>query len=85
MIVASVECEVAGSPGGSPMLATAGTGDVLSGTIGALLARGMEPLAAACAGVCAHRDAGRIAGERVGSADSVIATDVIAALAEALA
>jgi ADP-dependent NAD(P)H-hydrate dehydratase / NAD(P)H-hydrate epimerase len=84
-IVASAEGEVAVSPGGSPMLATAGTGDVLSGTIGALLARGMEPLAAACAGVRAHRDAGRIAGERVGSADSVIATDVIAALAEALA
>jgi NAD(P)H-hydrate repair Nnr-like enzyme with NAD(P)H-hydrate dehydratase domain len=73
------------SPGGSPMLATAGTGDVLSGTIGALLARGMEPFAAACAGVRAHRDAGRIAGGRVGSADSVIATDVIAALPEALA
>ena len=84
-IVASAEGDVAVSPGGSPMLATAGTGDVLSGTIGALLARGMEPFAAACAGVRAHRDAGRIAGGRVGSADSVIATDVIAALPEALA
>ena len=37
------------SAGGSPGLATAGTGDVLSGAIGALLARGMEPFAAACA------------------------------------
>jgi ADP-dependent NAD(P)H-hydrate dehydratase / NAD(P)H-hydrate epimerase len=66
--------------GGAPALATAGTGDVLSGTIGALLARGMEPFAAACAGVHAHQRAGRIAAERVGAAESVIATDVIAAL-----
>jgi NAD(P)H-hydrate epimerase len=72
------------SPGGSPMLATAGTGDVLSGTIGALLARGMDPFAAACAGVYAHRDAGRIAAERLGTGDSVIAGDVVAALPEAL-
>jgi NAD(P)H-hydrate epimerase len=75
---------VAVSPGGSPMLATAGTGDVLSGLIGALLARGMEPFAAACAGVRAHRDAGRAAARRIGSIDSVIATDVIAALPETL-
>ncbi|MGI9020336.1 MAG: NAD(P)H-hydrate dehydratase [Solirubrobacterales bacterium] len=72
------------SRGGAPALATAGTGDVLSGTVGALLARGMEPFAAVCAGVEAHRRAGRIAGERVG-ADSVIASDVIDALPEALA
>jgi ADP-dependent NAD(P)H-hydrate dehydratase / NAD(P)H-hydrate epimerase len=73
------------SPGGSPMLATAGTGDVLSGTIGALLARRMEPFAATCAGVHAHRDAGRIAAQRLGAPDSVIATDVVEALPEALA
>jgi NAD(P)H-hydrate epimerase len=72
------------SRGGSSMLATAGTGDVLSGTIGALLARGMDPFPAACAGVYAHRNAGRIAAERLGTGDSVIATDVIAALPEAL-
>jgi hydroxyethylthiazole kinase-like uncharacterized protein yjeF len=72
------------SRGGSPGLATAGTGDVLSGTIGALLARGMEPFAAACAGVHAHQRAGRIAAERLGSIESVIATDVIGALPAAL-
>jgi hydroxyethylthiazole kinase-like uncharacterized protein yjeF len=71
---------VAVSAGGAPALATAGTGDVLSGTIGALLARGMEPFAATCAGVHAHQRAGRIAAERVGATESVIATDVIAAL-----
>src|SRR5439155_7643727 len=56
--------------GDSPGLATAGTGDVLSGTIGALLARGMEPFEAVCAGVHAHQRAGRIAAERVGSVES---------------
>ena len=73
------------SAGGSPGLATAGTGDVLSGTIGALLARGLDPFAAVCAGVHAHQRAGRVAAARTGGAESVIATDVIAALPEALA
>lgn len=68
---------------GSPALATAGTGDVLSGTIGALLARGMDPFAAACAGVLAHSRAGRAAGERLG-VEAVIASDVIACLPEGL-
>jgi NAD(P)H-hydrate epimerase len=64
----------------APALATAGTGDVLSGVIAALLARGLEPFAAACAGVIAHARAGREAAARVGSAESTIATDVIASL-----
>jgi NAD(P)H-hydrate epimerase len=68
------------SAGGSPGLATAGTGDVLSGTVGALLARGLDPFEAACAGVHAHQRAGRIAAERLGSVETVVATDVIAAL-----
>jgi NAD(P)H-hydrate repair Nnr-like enzyme with NAD(P)H-hydrate dehydratase domain len=76
---------IAVSAGGAPALATAGTGDVLSGTIGALLARGMEPFVAVCAGVDAHRRAGKIAAERLGAVESVVATDVIAALPAALA
>jgi NAD(P)H-hydrate epimerase len=68
---------------GSPALATAGTGDVLSGCVGALVARGLEPFAAACAGVLAHGRAGSIAARRVG-ADSVIASDVIEALPQGL-
>jgi len=64
----------------SPALATAGTGDVLSGTIAALIARGIEPFQAACAGVYAHARAGAIAARRVGVVESVIATDVIEAL-----
>ncbi|MEZ5077436.1 MAG: NAD(P)H-hydrate dehydratase [Solirubrobacterales bacterium] len=61
----------------APALATAGSGDVLSGVTAALLARGLEPFAAACAAVCAHARAGRDAAARIGSAESVIATDVI--------
>ncbi len=61
----------------APALATAGTGDVLSGIVAALLARGLEPFAAACAAVLAHARAGRDAAARVGAAESVIATDVI--------
>jgi NAD(P)H-hydrate epimerase len=68
----------------APALATAGTGDTLSGTIGALLARGMEPFAAACAGAIAGARAGRLAAERIGSTESVVATDVIAQLPSAL-
>jgi NAD(P)H-hydrate epimerase len=68
----------------APALATAGTGDVLSGMIAALLARGLEPFAAACAGVYAHARAGRVANRRVGSAESVIATDVIDSIAVAM-
>lgn len=41
---------------GSPALATGGTGDVLSGLIGALLAQGLEPFVAAQLGACLHGD-----------------------------
>jgi NAD(P)H-hydrate epimerase len=61
----------------APGLATAGSGDVLSGMTAALLARGLEPFAAACAAVLAHARAGRDAAARVGAAESVIASDVI--------
>jgi len=64
----------------APGLATAGSGDVLSGITAALLARGLEPFAAACAAVIAHARAGREAARRVGLVESVIATDVIAAI-----
>ncbi|HEX7442633.1 MAG TPA: NAD(P)H-hydrate dehydratase [Acidimicrobiales bacterium] len=50
---------------GTPSLATAGTGDVLSGVIGALLARGMPPLDAAALGAHLHGRAGAL-GHRSG-------------------
>ena len=61
-----------------PALATAGTGDVLSGVIGAMLAKGMPVAHAACAGVYAHVRAGQIAAAPHGP-DGVIASDVIRA------
>ncbi len=82
-LVAEPTGRVAVSPGGAPALATAGTGDVLSGVIGAYLAKGMEPWHAACAGVFVHAAAGRLAGADIG-AEGVIASDVIARLPRAL-
>jgi ADP-dependent NAD(P)H-hydrate dehydratase / NAD(P)H-hydrate epimerase len=65
----------------APGLATAGSGDVLSGMTAALLARGLDPFAAACAAVIAHARAGQEATRLLGgAAESVIATDVIAAI-----
>jgi hypothetical protein len=72
------------SRGGAPALATAGTGDVLSGVLAAMLAKRLEPFTAACAGVLLHVRAGRRAAERLGGPGGVIATDVIAALPASL-
>jgi hydroxyethylthiazole kinase-like uncharacterized protein yjeF len=83
-IVAAPDGRVAVNTLAAPMLATAGTGDVLSGVLGALLAKGMEPFAAAAAGVRLHAAAGRLAGDRVGP-DGVIAGDVAHALPGVLA
>jgi len=70
---------VAVSPGATPALATAGTGDVLSGVVAAMLAKGLEPFEAACAAVRLHALAAiRAAG--VHGVEGVIASDVIAEL-----
>ncbi len=74
---------VAVSRGHSPALATAGTGDVLTGVIAALLAQGLDPFAAAAAGVQLHAEAGRKAAHAQGAPEGVIASDVIVALPEA--
>ena len=68
------------SAGATAGLATAGTGDVLAGVLGALLARGVEPFEAACAGVRLHALAAIRAAARHG-AEGLIASDVIEALA----
>jgi hydroxyethylthiazole kinase-like uncharacterized protein yjeF len=49
------------NPTGTPWLATAGSGDVLSGLIGSLLATGVEPPLAAAAGAYLHGLAGQLA------------------------
>jgi hydroxyethylthiazole kinase-like uncharacterized protein yjeF len=79
-LVADPDGRVAVSRGGSPALATAGTGDVLTGVLAALLAAGMDAFEAASAGVWLHAAAGRKAAGRQGSVEGVIATDVIEAL-----
>jgi NAD(P)H-hydrate epimerase len=83
-IVASPTGRAAVSPGVAPGLATAGTGDVLSGVLGAMLAKGLAPAHAACAAVHVHLRAGQLAAEPHGP-DAVIASDVIANLPAALA
>ncbi len=72
------------SPTGNPGMASGGTGDVLTGIIGALLARGLEPDAAVQTGVYLHGSAGDVAAGRVGE-EALIASDVIAALPDAFA
>lgn len=61
---------------GTPALATAGSGDVLTGVIAALLARGMDAAAAAACGAALHARAGALAG----MGDGTIASDIIEAL-----
>jgi ADP-dependent NAD(P)H-hydrate dehydratase / NAD(P)H-hydrate epimerase len=81
-LVADPSGRVAVSRGGAPGLATAGTGDVLAGMIGAMLAKGLPPAQAACAAVYAHVRAGQLAAAPYGP-DGVIASDVIRHLPEA--
>jgi ADP-dependent NAD(P)H-hydrate dehydratase / NAD(P)H-hydrate epimerase len=83
-LVAAPDGRVGVNRGGAPALATAGTGDVLSGVIGAYLAKRMDPFAAACAGVLVHARAGQLTARDIGP-EGVIASDVIAALPRALA
>jgi NAD(P)H-hydrate epimerase len=82
-LVAHPDGRVAVNPGGAPALATAGTGDVLSGVIGAMLAKRIDPFAATCAAAFVHAAAGRLAAREIGS-EGVIASDVIERLPAAL-
>jgi hydroxyethylthiazole kinase-like uncharacterized protein yjeF len=83
-IIANPEGMTAVSAGGAPALATAGTGDVLGGVIGAFLAKGVDAFTAACAGVQLHLQAGRLAAQTIGS-EGVIASDVTELLPKAWA
>lgn len=78
-VVAAPDGTASINPTGGPNLATAGTGDVLSGAIGGLLAQGCSPFDAAVCGVYLHGMAGDILREECGDAGT-IASDLHAAL-----
>jgi ADP-dependent NAD(P)H-hydrate dehydratase / NAD(P)H-hydrate epimerase len=66
---------------GTPSLATAGTGDVLTGIVAAFLAKGMDARVAAAAAAFAHGRAAELAPQKAG----LVASDLIAALPDVLA
>ncbi|MCI4354659.1 MAG: NAD(P)H-hydrate dehydratase [Thermoplasmata archaeon] len=82
-IVARPDGECAVNPTGNPGMATGGTGDVLAGMGGALLARGADAWSAACAAVYLHGLAGDRAAARIG-VEGLLAGDLCEALPETL-
>ncbi len=68
---------------GNPGMASGGTGDVLTGVVGALLARGFSAWDAACAGAYLHGLAGDLASERLGE-EALTASDVAETVGEAI-
>ena len=82
-VIATPEQEVYINPTGNPGMASGGTGDVLTGMIGGLMAQGLPPLAAAQWGVYLHGLAGDMAAQELGEI-SLIAGDIIDYLPDAL-
>ena len=81
-LVAAPDGRVRQCPTGNSGMATGGSGDVLSGIIGALLAQGLDAFEASCAGVYVHGLAGDIAA-RNKTERALIASDIIDALPDA--
>lgn len=82
-IIARPDGLVAICPMGNPGMATAGTGDVLTGMTVGLLAQGLPPWEAACAATYIHGMAGDLAAQRLGEA-GMLARDVIEQIPYAL-
>jgi NAD(P)H-hydrate epimerase len=83
-LVADPDGLVAINSTGNPGMASGGTGDVLTGIVGALLARGLDAWDAARLAVHVHGDAGDRAARRLGQ-DGLIASDLLDELPAALA
>jgi hydroxyethylthiazole kinase-like uncharacterized protein yjeF len=82
-VVAAPDGELLRSEVATPSLATAGSGDVLAGAIGAFLAGGCSPLEAAGCGVAVHGAAGQLGEDRIGTA-GVLARDIAALFPDAM-
>jgi ADP-dependent NAD(P)H-hydrate dehydratase / NAD(P)H-hydrate epimerase len=82
-VIARPDGVVAICPTGNPGMATAGTGDVLTGMIVGLLAQGLHAWEAACAATYLHGAAGDLAAEQFGQA-GMLAGDLIAHIPHAL-
>jgi hydroxyethylthiazole kinase-like uncharacterized protein yjeF len=74
-VVAEPDGRIATAPFENPALASGGTGDVLAGVIGALLAQSLEPFDAARVGVFLHGQAAEFVSERIGDA-GLLASDL---------
>ena len=83
-IVARPDGEVLISPFANALLATAGTGDVLAGTIGGLLAQGLDPFSAAGLGVYLHGAAAELYADDYGSS-GLLASELGAGIARVAA
>lgn len=82
-IVAAPDGRAAVSPYANPLLATAGTGDVLAGTVAGLLAQGVAPFEAAACGVYLHALAAEEAGEEYADR-GMLASELLPAIARAV-
>ena len=67
-VVAAADGRTSLSPFANPLLATAGSGDVLAGMIAGYMAQGVAPFEAACLGVYLHGAAGEVLREEYGTA-----------------
>ncbi len=83
-VIAAPDGRAVIEPFATAALAKAGSGDVLSGIIGGLLAQKVEPFEAAIAGGFIHGLAAEIAAKKLGTTVSIVASDILVAIAKAI-